>query len=361
MKKRRLALFLCIVFLFPTFTAAHAKAPEKAQKSSSAQIIFAGDLMALGGQINTARTKMGYDFKPAFAKVRSIIRSADYAIGNLETPVAGKKYGYTKTGQKGTPVLNAPKAYLDAVKWAGFGCVVTANNHCLDKGEAGLKNTLAALDKKKLLHTGTFRTKKEKQKNTIIDVNSIRVGVLSYSTIFNGKQGKLSKAKRSYMINPYSAAKAKKEIRALKKKADVVVVYMHWGVENTNFHNKTQEKMAKELAKSGADLIIGSHPHMLQKISSISVKIDGKTKKVPVAYSLGNFVSSMPRPGNRDSVLYRVTFKKDASGAVSIQKQECLPVYTGSGNRLIGPSKIPAAAAKRIKKAVGKQVKYAKK
>lgn len=358
MKKRLLVSFLVILFLLGSFSVAEAKTPK--QSSSTAQVVFVGDLMALGGQISTARTKGGYNFKPAFSQVRGIISKADFAIGTLETPVAGKKYGYTKIGQKGMPVLNAPDSYLDAVKWAGFDGVVTANNHCLDKGEAGLKNTLAAIDKRKLVHTGTFRTKKEKQKHTIVNVNGIKIGILSYTTSFNQKQGKLTKAKQAYMINAYSDAKAKREIKALKKKTDVVVVFMHWGKENTNAYNKTQEKTAKHLAQSGADLIIGSHPHMLQKIKTISVKVNGKTKKVPVAYSLGNFVSSMPRPGNKDSVIYRVTFKKTKNG-VSIQKQECLPVYTGSGNKLVGPTKVPAVANKRIKKAVGGQVKYVKK
>lgn len=325
---------------------------EAAEKSSveRATVACAGDLMCLGTQIYNARTKNGIDFDYVFSGVKKLLGSADITVGNLETPVAGKKAGYAKRGQPKPPVLNAPYSFLTAVKNAGFDMVATSNNHALDKGENGLLATVKNIRKAGLIETGCF-TSKQARRYAIKTVNGIRIGLLSYNDIgYNEKNSAISASKQEWMLNTYGVEKAKRDIAALRKKgrADVIIVYMHWGVENVNTVSAEQESAAKQLADAGADVIIGAHPHALQRAGYIK-SVSGK--QVIVAYSLGNFTSSMPRVINHDSVILRLYIKKHV-GTISI-KADYVPVRTGSRYKLLPPSAINTADKARIRSAMG--------
>ncbi|MEI6131678.1 MAG: CapA family protein [Bacillota bacterium] len=341
-----LALFLvsgCLVYFFaedkvkaqkeiPLSTSLPHKQKALApivRKATQAKIIFAGDLMALGAQIRGVKHGSKYNFMPVFQNVKNIISKADYAFANLESPIAGDKFGFKRNFPGQIPVLNAPVSFLDAVKSAGFDCVMTANNHCVDQKEVGLINTIKNIKAKGLKYTGTFLSKTDPNKTKIITVNNIKLGILSYTRRFNGKENYLTKAKQEYMINKFEPTKAKNDVKRLKKAgAEYVIVYIHWGNENTNSYDYSQERDGKALAVAGANLIIGTHPHSLQGIRNIYVKVGATTKKTVVVYSLGNFVSSMPRAINRDGALLEFTFKKSVKGVVTASLTNKIPIYT---------------------------------
>lgn len=319
-----------------------------------AEVVCVGDLLCLGGQLSAAKTRSGYDFDYVFSGVRKLISGADLAMGNLETPAAGPKGGYTRTGQTGFPILNAPYSYLKAVKSAGFDLVTTANNHAADKGERGIRTTLKNIRRAGMTATGTFASKRAKR-YAVKNVNGIRVGVLAYNEGgYNRKQYSLSAEKRSYMLNTYSYARAKADIRRLRRegRADVVIAAVHWGEENTHSVTGGQKRIARQLAAAGADVVVGSHPHVLQKFQYLKGK---SGKKTLVAYSLGNFVSSMPRPENRDAVILRLRLtKRDGETGV---KAEYLPVRTGSRWKIRAPKSLSAKEKAGIRKVTGKAVK----
>jgi len=310
----------------------------KAVSGSSIKIIFAGDLMALGGQIYTAKSGNSYNFIPIFNNVRNLISGADYAVGNLETTVAGKSFGYTLSGQTGIPVLNAPISYLDAVKSAGFDAVMTANNHCVDKGEKGLLNTLINLNKKNIAHTGSFKSSSDPNRYLIKTIKGIKIGFLSYTRSFNGKEYLLSSSKQGYMLNRLSKSKVAADIKSLKSKgAEFIVVYIHWGEENTNSYDSSQVRDGNIIANAGANVIIGSHPHSLQAVKNIYVNTSGtKKRKVIIAYSLGNFVSSMQRLINKDGALLELTIKRSSKGFIYVKEMKSFPTYTMSSYKGVG-------------------------
>jgi poly-gamma-glutamate synthesis protein (capsule biosynthesis protein) len=220
-----------------------------------------------------------------------VFDEADLVIGNLETCLSlSSPLRHRQEVIGGTYNCNTHPLYLDAVKDAGIHAVVTANNHCLDAGINGIQETLDVLSKQNIPSTGVFLSSNSKR-HMLLGVNGIVIGVLSYSGAgFNGKSRALT-PEQKYMINPYSIEALTKDLRAVQADgANLVFVYMHWGLEHTSYVTKQQEEIAHQIAESDVSLIIGSHPHVLQKAGNIQVK---NGNFVPIIYSLGNFISDM--------------------------------------------------------------------
>lgn len=297
---------------------------------NEAVLMFTGDFMCLKGQQYSAEVKGGYDFTPSFQLVKPLFDSADFVCGNLETLISESnpltKNQVTVNGQ---PQCNGPLVYLDALKYAGVDAVVMANNHCCDWGTTGINETKRHVEDYKFASVGTNYYDSH-GKFVFIDVNDIRIALLSYSHLIN-QRGKLTSDQMSKMVNCYSSEGVKKDIAAARKKgADFIVVYMHWGVENTEYLNSAQLNDSVTVANAGADLIIGSHPHCLQKCEYIKTD-DGR--KVLCMYSMGNFVSSMAREINNDTIILRLEIKKNAkTSSVKYKDVSIIPCYVTSKN-----------------------------
>ncbi len=281
------------------------------EDNSSAIIMFTGDLMCLGGQQWSAKEKDVFDFQDSFTYVKKIFSSADLVVGNLETLISpSNPYTYQQKTVNNNPNCNAMESYLDALKFAGIGAVVTANNHCLDGGEIGIKETIKHLDDKNIAHTGIFE-KEGKQQFLLYEINGIKVAILSYTELINARNT-LSSSKVDKLVSCYSKEKVEKDVKKAKKLgAEYIIAYNHWGTENTHEVTKKQKNHAKEMAEAGVDLILGSHPHCLQKAEYISTK-DGRS--VLCVYSMGNFVSSMTREINNDTIILELVLHRDESG-----------------------------------------------
>lgn len=230
-----------------------------------------GDVLAHGRVVQSAAVHGYSDF---FKHVEGDIRRADVAICNLEFPLAGKPY-------TGYPVFSGPESYAGYLSDVGFDVLLTANNHMLDKGNQGLSRTIGQLEDLSILYTGVAASEKADTllNPLILPVKGLRVALVNFTYGTNlGASARWPKVQR---MSREALAPVMARARA---KADLILVFPHWGVEYETRHNAQQEDLARWLISQGADAIIGSHPHVVQDMQWI----DG----VPVYYSLGNALSN---------------------------------------------------------------------
>jgi poly-gamma-glutamate synthesis protein (capsule biosynthesis protein) len=252
-----------------------------------------------------------------FAKVRPALAAADIAVVNLECP-------FTVRGEKLTKNFNfrAKPALAGAVAAAGIDVVSLANNHLMDYGLLGLLDTLEALDKAGVRHFGAGRTLAEARQPAIVTRNGLRVAFLGY--FFLGDRNiepreVLATATTPGVAGTYKDLAAMKtmlveDLAAARGKADLVVPFFHWGREASHEIEGYQVELARLAVRSGARVVLGAHPHVLQAMASVN--------GVPVAYSLGNFVfGGNSNPRVKDSALFKVTLSP--GGALST---EVLPI-----------------------------------
>ncbi len=295
---------------------------------ASVTISAVGDIMAHQGNLNNAYSpKTGtYDFTGFLEYVKPYLSKADLTIGNFETVTAGPKTGYTSY-----PSFNTPDDILTALSGAGFDILSTANNHCLDRGITGLSRTIQMINKNNMINVGSSTNGSNKY--VIKEVNGIRLGILAYSGIFNGLDSKLSTEQKNTYISPINEQQMQKDIKAAKDaEADAVIVIVHWGTEYQREPNYTQKALAKKLISWGADIILGSHPHVIQK--SEIIKVNGRNKYI--IYSMGNFISGYRRvdKANRpnkvfteDGVIVNLQLEKAPDKGVIIKDVDYVPTW----------------------------------
>ena len=285
----------------------------------SATIMAVGDIMMHMPQIQSGYDGENYDYTHFFQYVKPIFGKADFVIGNLETTLAGPARRYS-----GYPAFNAPDQLADAIKDAGFNVITTANNHSLDKGTRGLIRTLDQLDSRGLAHTGTFRSAEERNTICLMEKRGIVLGVVNYTY---GTNVQLPSGK-DYLINYIDLGQMKADIKlANQLGADIVVAALHFGREYKINPDPGQIKLANYLFSAGADLIIGSHPHVLQPHKTYHwTNNDGEKKKGVIAYSLGNFISNQRKfPRNHGGIL-SVKVEKRA-GKTTISNVDFIETY----------------------------------
>jgi len=260
---------------------ADEKSPEFSPDGENLTLLFIGDIMGHESLIRAALQPDGvtYDYSSCFQYIRDYITAADLAIANLEVTLAGPPYN-------GYPFFSSPDALAAACKDAGIDVLVTATNHCVDMGKKGLERTIEVLDSLNILHTGTFLSYSDKQQKTplIIEKKSFKIAIINYTYDTN----EIPVPEPSY-VNLIKISRLKADIAASRSASpDAVILFIHWGIEYQNKPDARQLELAEICFNSGADIIIGSHPHVLQK--SIWINRPGSSRFV--AYSLGNFISN---------------------------------------------------------------------
>ncbi|RKD34217.1 CapA family protein [Thermohalobacter berrensis] len=267
-----------------------------------------GDIMFHTPQVYSAYNseKKEYNFYPMFQYVKKYIESADIAIGNFETVTAGPEHGI-----EGYPLFNTPKTVVKALKDVGFDILSTANNHSLDRGKEGIIETIDNIKKYGLENIGTY--KKDDREVLIKSIKGIKVGLLSYTYGCNGMERLLSEEELNYMVNIIDEEKIKKDIKKVEEKgADITVVFLHWGNEYQRKPSKNQITLAEKMIRWGADIILGSHPHVIQKSKILQYKGEEKF----VIYSMGNFISNqryetLKNRYTEDGVIVKIQIEKD--------------------------------------------------
>ena len=327
-------LFILFFLLASSFSSCmEAAAPSDNQPAAEPQVtregqlnlLLAGDLMCQRRQQRAAFDGKEYDFNYAFDYVREILSSGDIVIGNLETPVStSMPLAVQQRKVNGQPYLNAPEAYLDALRKAGFDVLVNGNNHNCDTGVQGIKETLAFEDKYGFLRTGLYKDKEE-DRWLMLEKNGFKIGLASYATYFNDTVMDFTEEEKNTHLNYYSEEKVTRDIAEMRENgAEFVIIYFHSGKEYSPYPSEKQQRIAAEIADAGADYIACSHSHTVQPVTTVTGK-DGR--KVPVAYSLGNFISHMtPHRISTYGLLISLSLARDDSGSVIIADQFCYPL-----------------------------------
>ncbi|MBQ9011160.1 MAG: CapA family protein [Bacilli bacterium] len=235
-----------------------------------------GDALLHSSVYNDAYKNGVYDFSSQIELIKPIVSEYDLAFYNQETILGG-----TEIELSDYPTFNSPQEFGDAMIDAGFNIVNLATNHTLDRGEKAVLNSRAYWKSKDVLTAGSYDSSEDYSKIVIKEKNGIKYTLLSYTYGTNGiaiPEGK------DYLVNLYSDEKAKLDIEAVRDKVDVILVSMHWGVEYQDEPTDEQKREAEYLASLGADIIIGTHPHVVQPVTHIGDTL--------VIYSLGNFISA---------------------------------------------------------------------
>lgn len=299
------------------------------KKNTSIHMSVVGDIMCHSTNFKDAydsNTKK-YDFSYMFENVKEYLKNADITIGNLETTFAGSKRNYS-----GYPNFNTPEALGKNLKDLGIDVLATANNHCMDKGNSGLVSTLNYLDEYDISHMGTYRSQEEQDQILIKDINGIKIAFLAFTY---GTNGITIPKDKPYSVNLIDKELMKKQIKlAQKENVDVICVNMHWGLEYKLKQNSEQEELADFLLKNGADIILGSHPHVLEPMEKRKViSEDGSTKEGFVIYSLGNFISGQIYANTKSTVILDIKLTKNAQDIVSIDSVKYTPVYLNDNGK----------------------------
>ena len=283
-----------------------------------------GDIMCHNTQYKDAyNASTGtYDFSYVFQDIKEYISSADIAIGNLETTFAGKERGYSNY-----PTFNTPEQLAYNLKDFGIDVLSTANNHSMDKGFSGLVSTLNYLDDAGIDHVGTNATKEAQNEILIKDVNGVKIAFLSFTY---GTNGIPVPSDTPFAVNLISENLILNQISLAKEQnPDLICVNMHWGIEYQTKQNSEQERLANLLFQNGVDVILGSHPHVLQPMEKKTITLeDGSTKDCFVIYSLGNFMSGQTIKNTRNSIILNMSFTKNAeTNKITIDKVSYVPIY----------------------------------
>lgn len=306
------------------------------------KISFTGDIMCEMPLLNASHIKGDeYNFDMVFECIRPLIKESDFVVGNLETICAGKEFGYTNHIYS----FNTPEQFLKSIKDSGIDLVSTATNHALDRGVEGLKKNLINLRKYNLDSIGTYITPEEREITYIKNFDNLKIAFLNYTygtnTHINGEilhedekfhigmlksqedelkklqlkqnpkslKGKIAKQFFKYVslenwfkikkkikkeynkayqdndltyIDSEYLKQIKKDINKAKEETDFVVVCMHSGGQFHPEPGEFSKFMMNFMSESGVDLVVGNHPHVVQKHEVFETGMFG-------AYSLGNF------------------------------------------------------------------------
>jgi poly-gamma-glutamate capsule biosynthesis protein CapA/YwtB (metallophosphatase superfamily) len=282
MKPKFFFLLVFSVFFFGLFTFLHYE-PNKIttlkrslvktflpQKNKEIALIVVGDVM-LGRSVN-AQMRQKNDFLYPFVKTADYLKTADLTFGNLESPF----FNNCPTINTGMTFCADYKA-IEGLKYAGFDVLNLANNHILNYGKDGLNQTLDLLNQNKIVPVY--------QDPQMMTINNSRLGFLSFNLLLDNNESKILKA-----------------VQDIKTKADIVIISLHWGNEYQAQPSQSQINLAHKIIDSGADLIVGHHPHVIQPTEEYKGKL--------ILYSLGNFVFDQPwSEPTKKGLVAKITFE----------------------------------------------------
>ncbi|MGN1312360.1 MAG: CapA family protein [Bacilli bacterium] len=307
-KKVKITLIILLIIglsIYPIYKITHKETTsnktdnnkiEEKEKHYELSLIAVGDNLIHGSVYRDANKHAnynGYDFKPMITNIKEIVSNYDIAYYNQETILGG-----TELGLSDYPTFNSPYEAGDAMIDAGFNLVSLATNHTMDSGKKAVENSCKYWnEKKEVLTSGSYCSEEEKNEIRIKEKNNITYTMLNYTYGTNGMP-----VPNDYLVNVWPTdidninnpekdtkyqeykIKVKEDIEKVRDKVDLLIVAMHWGVEYTHNPTEYEKDMASYLSSLGVDLIIGTHPHVIQPVTWIDNTL--------VIYSLGNFLSA---------------------------------------------------------------------
>ena len=298
-------------------------APAIFAADDTVTIVMVGDVLLHAPVEEASKDEEGnYNFDYIFNRIRGTISSADLAIANQEVIIGGKELGVS-----GYPCFNAPYEIGDALKNAGFDVICHGTNHALDKGKKGIVNALNywKTAHPEMLMVGINEDQEQKDRVDIIEKNGIRIAILNYTY---GTNGISPPSDMPFAVDMLEESKVRKDLEFAEANADFTIVCPHWGTEYRLTADSYQQHWAGIFREGGADLVIGTHPHVIEPIEFMEDENPGHSNNhgggdMLVYYSLGNFVSWTSSTGigvtNRMvGGMATVSIKKSPNGEVYI-------------------------------------------
>ncbi len=308
---------LLVLILFSSCKPAVRPSDANADNEEFVTMVFAGDVMHHMPQLYAAYEPStgDLDYFPPFRYLKPYIKDADWATANLETVFGGKPYS-------GYPRFSAPDELFDALKDCGFDFLQLANNHILDRGSAGLERTVELIESGGLKSVGAYISAEHRSNSYpfIVYIRGVKLAFLNFTYGTNGLP-----TRNPNIVNKLDTAEMLNDLQQLKEeKPDIIIALPHWGDEYVLQSNNTQKLLARFLAANGVDLIMGSHPHVVQDAELIN---DG-SKLVPVIYSLGNLISNQRDRHQHGGILTKVkiNIKQKIVSSVAV-----IPFYVYKG------------------------------
>lgn len=293
----------------------------------TSSMVMVGDALIHGSVYVTHKNGNKYDFSNMFKYTKDIFSKYDLAYYNQETILGGKELGLSTY-----PQFNSPQEVGEAFVNNGFNLVSLATNHTLDRMyDCGLKaitNSRNFWNKQEgVIAAGSYLSNEEREELQIGESNGITYTLLSYTMSTNGL---IVPKGKDYVVDVYTKEKVKKDVERYKGKVDVIMVAMHWGNEYQHYPSNLQKETAKYLSSLGVNIIIGTHPHVVQPIDFIDNTL--------VIYSLGNFVSSQIGIERLTGLMASVTIKKEVyHGKTTITFEDVVGdlIYTNKNNKYV--------------------------
>lgn len=296
-----------------------ATASGKVVRTSTAKIAAVGDILCQMDMIEDAYSNGVYDFSSMFSNITKFVKNSDIAIGTLETNFIEGKYS-------GVKKYNSPVEFLTAVKQSGIDLVSLAHNHELDYGLAGLNETIARIEEQEMSITGIPNNKENENKEftgIIKEINGIKIAFIGY-TYGLSNESELPEEEKS-VANIYSEEVAKKDLEYAKENSNYIIAIMHWGDVNTSTISEYQNNITAFLVNNGVDMILGTHPAVVEPMKIVQ---DTEGKNILVAYSLGNYISTLNYENADVELILNIQIAKtsDSDKAV-LQKVDYTPIY----------------------------------
>lgn len=285
------------------------------QNDISANIAIVGDILCGNEMLEDAKINGEYEFNYLFEEISKYLKESDIAIGTMETNFTDADYsGYLK--------CNSPYSFGQSVQNSGINLISTAHNHSLDYGVQGLLDT-----KKNLIQMGfeVVGTKSSlEEKNYIVkNIQGIKIAFLAYTYGFS--DGAILSTNAEQYVNKFSKEIAKQDLDGARQEAEYICVIMHWGEINNTGATKQQEEIADFLIENGANMIVGSHPAVVEPMQ---IKQNKEGENVFVSYSVGNYTSSLGYENSNLEMILNIQITKDEStGKVLLEKVTYIPVY----------------------------------
>ena len=279
-----------------------------------------GDILCNEELLKDAKKNENYVFSHMFSEVTKYTAEADIAIGTFESNILENE-NYSGIGK-----YNSPIEFLKSIKNAGINILSVAHNHSLDYGVAGLNETVEKIHNEDISVTG-IKDNTENEDSTftgnIKEINGVKIAVLSY-TYGLSNESELNEEEKAY-ANLYEKEKVKYDIEYAKEKSNFIIVIMHWAEVNNSLISQWQIDVKNYLIENGVDMILGSHPSIIEPMEVVK---NSEGKNVLVAYSLGNYISSLTYSNADVELILKIQIlKKSGEEKAVLRKVDYTPIY----------------------------------
>lgn len=297
-------VLLALFSVSDAFLGAQVEAETVAQESDTLlTMTMVGDMM-FGRYVAKVGERYGYEH--LFQRIQPYLNQSDLVTGNFENPILSRDPETYPIADKAIRFYADP-AVTSALKKVGFTSVNLANNHMMDYGAPGLIDTRNAFQQSGLETVGAGRNRYDAERILYQEVNGLKVATVGVTDTYGTGFAVTREAPGVLTARPQTILPL---VEKAKKKADLVVVHVHWGVEYDNNVHPRQQVLGRALVDAGADIVIGHHPHVLEPVEFYKDSV--------ILYSLGNFIFDQGWSRTRETALVQYRLRADGKARLEI-------------------------------------------